>query len=108
MQHMLKTRTAPSLRAAAGVAEARPYYGISEAARLLGVNRVTVWRWVAAGRLPVWRVGPRTVRVRREDLQRLLVRAGRDAPSLHEGDREHFVQFYESDEVLADAVAEYV
>jgi PAS domain S-box-containing protein/excisionase family DNA binding protein len=97
----------PAHRAATGAAQERPYYGVSEAARLLGVNRVTVWRWIAAGRLPVWRVGPRTARIRREDMQRMLARSGRTGPP-HNGACEHFVQFYEADAVLADAVADFV
>jgi PAS domain S-box-containing protein/excisionase family DNA binding protein len=100
MQHMLKPITPVS---------PRPYYGVVEAARLLGVNRVTLWRWIAAGRLPVYRAGPRTVRIRRQDLERLLVRAGRsDNGASAEADREHFVQFYQSDAFLADAVADFV
>src|SRR4051794_7285923 len=49
------------------------YYSVAEAASFLGVNRVTIWRWVKAGRLPIWKLGHRTARVKREDLERLLV-----------------------------------
>src|SRR5688500_18248805 len=110
MQHMTDTTIAGSRRAAASAPEARPYYSVSEAARLLGVNRVTLWRWIAAGRLPVWRAGPRTVRIKREDLEALLVRPGLSATPAPEraGDCEHFVQFYESDAFLVGAVAEFV
>jgi excisionase family DNA binding protein len=43
-----------------------------EAAALLGVAAVTVNRWIRIGTLPAVRVGPRLVRVRREDLGALL------------------------------------
>src|SRR5450432_508925 len=101
--------------AAAGVADAasssRSYYSISQAAELLGVSRVSIWRWVRAGRLPIVRLGHRTTRIKREDLERLPTHIG---PSgyrsrvVHELDpdmsldsdaaladgSEHFVQFY--------------
>src|SRR5689334_23810390 len=49
------------------------YYSVAEAAAFLGVSRVTIWRWVKAGRLPIWRLGHRTARIKREDLDRLLI-----------------------------------
>lgn len=48
------------------------YYSIGQAAALLGVSRVTIWRWVRAGRLPVARLGHRTTRIKREDLDGLV------------------------------------
>jgi excisionase family DNA binding protein len=48
--------------AAAG---AREYYSISQAAALLGVSRVSIWRWIRAGHLPVSRLGHRTTRIKR-------------------------------------------
>jgi len=101
------TRNPPSADAPAA---GRPdgYLGVSEAARLLGVNRVTVWRWIAAGRIPVWRAGPRTARIKKADLDRLLV-PGRGDPLDGPAPRcEHVVHFYESDDFLVGAVAEYV
>ncbi|MGH2534871.1 MAG: ATP-binding protein [Thermomicrobiales bacterium] len=56
--------------------DTRGYYSISETATLLGVNRVTVWRWIRDGRLPASRLGHRTTRIKREDLERLLDQAG--------------------------------
>src|SRR5947207_5390603 len=53
-------------------ADVPSYYSLSQAAALLGVSRMSIWRWVRAGRLPVARLGHRTVRIRREDLERLM------------------------------------
>ena len=94
----------------------RPYYSVTEAAALLGVNRVSVWRWIRAGHLPVVRLGQRTTRIRRDDLDRVLVRVGgrtkravwREAAAGAHHDAEHVVQFYESDDFLLDAVAEFL
>src|SRR6476661_311960 len=52
------------------------YYNISQAASLLGVSRMSIWRWIRAGRLPVARLGHRTSRIRREDLEQLLAERG--------------------------------
>jgi excisionase family DNA binding protein len=43
-----------------------------EAAELLKVSEVTVARWLKQGRLPAYRVGPRAVRLRREDVERMI------------------------------------
>jgi excisionase family DNA binding protein len=43
-----------------------------EVAELLRVSEVTVARWLKQGRLPAYRVGPRAVRVRRVDVERLM------------------------------------
>lgn len=43
-----------------------------EAARLLDCSPRTVRRFIASGRLPGFRVGPRLLRVRRSDLESLL------------------------------------
>src|SRR5258708_1346209 len=44
------------------------YCTVAEVAKLFRVSKPTVWRWVASGRLPAIRRGPRTIRIRREDL----------------------------------------
>lgn len=63
------------------IADAR-FYNVREAARYLGVNRSTVWRWIEAGRLTAYRVGPKAIRIKREDLDRVVVpsRSGSGAP----------------------------
>src|SRR5579883_367749 len=117
-------------RARVTSAGARREYSISQAAGLLGVSRVTLWRWIRAGRLPVTRLGHRTARIQHDDLERFLRDAGpagaRTWASRKRGagaglsrgtvlpsdggamtTSEHFVQFYEADAYLLDAVAEF-
>ena len=53
----------------------RGYYNVSEAARVLGVSRMTISRWIRSGRLPAARLGHRTVRIRHDDLDQLLLEA---------------------------------
>jgi excisionase family DNA binding protein len=48
------------------------YYSDSEAARELRVSPSTVWRWIEAGTLPAQRVGPKVIRIRRDDLERMI------------------------------------
>jgi excisionase family DNA binding protein len=45
---------------------------VAEAARLLRVNRSTVWRWISARKLPAYRVGPKSIRVRKADLEAVM------------------------------------
>lgn len=48
------------------------YCSVAEAARVLDVSRTTVWRWIEAGTLTAYRVGPKSIRIRRQDLEALL------------------------------------
>ncbi|MGH2533406.1 MAG: helix-turn-helix domain-containing protein [Thermomicrobiales bacterium] len=45
---------------------------IREAAQILRVSEVTISRWIKQGRLPSYRVGPRVIRIRRDDLDRIV------------------------------------
>ena len=45
----------------------------AEAAKLLKVSPVTISRWLKQGRLPAYRLGPRAIRIRRADLDDLLL-----------------------------------
>jgi len=109
------------------VSSAETYYTVTEAAELLRVSRITVWRWIRAGYLPVARLGHRTTRIRGEDLQRLPVQlsaaiqrrshGGRMGPSIalpaaadadYASASEHFVQFYDNDAYLVEAVATFI
>ena len=47
----------------------RDYYTVPQAARVLDVSPATVWRWIAAEKLPAFRVGPRAIRIRKQDLE---------------------------------------
>ncbi len=49
---------------------------IPEAAAALKVSPVTIARWLKQGRLPAYRMGPRAVRIRREDLMAVLTPSG--------------------------------
>ncbi len=52
--------------------EERPFHTVAEAATLLQVSPSTVWRWIEAGRLTASRVGPRSIRIRREDIAQII------------------------------------
>jgi excisionase family DNA binding protein len=54
------------------VVHERPYYTVSEAARLLQISPSTVWRWIDAGKLPAYRIGGRAIRIKREDLDTFI------------------------------------
>ncbi|MDQ3044778.1 MAG: helix-turn-helix domain-containing protein [Chloroflexota bacterium] len=45
---------------------------MAEAAERLKVSRVTIQRWIKQGRLRSYKVGPRAVRIRADDLANLL------------------------------------
>ena len=48
------------------------YATVAEAARLLRVSVPTIWRWIDSGRLPAYRVGGRSIRIRTVDLASLV------------------------------------
>jgi excisionase family DNA binding protein len=49
---------------------------IAEATRLLKVGRTTLHRWMKAGRLRAYHIGPRAVRIRRGDLAVMMKPTG--------------------------------
>src|SRR5919199_2379242 len=106
-------RMPPVAATPASAHDDRAFYSISEAAALLGVSRVSVWRWIRAGQIPVARIGHRTTRIKREDIERLLA-AGSVAVHAPRPDwrdlatAEHFAQFYEAAQFLIDAVADFI
>src|SRR5712692_9088398 len=119
MKHMQNAPAAPSLKNLSQVAGAsRTYYSIAEVAALLGVSRVSVWRWISAGRLPVSRLGQRSVRGERDDILK-IVRPSRNgsAPApqpagpleaAQANSADHFVMFYEADRFLVDGVVDFI
>jgi excisionase family DNA binding protein len=71
------------------------YCTVAEVAQLIRVSKPTVWRWIASGRLPAVRRGPRAIRVRRADLylltqdvrpRRPMTRAELEPYIIHGGD----------------------
>jgi excisionase family DNA binding protein len=106
----------------------RPFLSISQAASMLGVSRVTIWRWIRAGRLRATRLGQRATRIERESLMRALTEQRADGarawhvPASEVGvattvwqhrrlgpeTSEHIVQFYESDAYLIDSLTTFV
>jgi len=118
---MQNAPAAPSLTNLAQAAgTSRSYYSIAEVAALLGVSRVSVWRWISAGRLPVSRLGHRTVRVKREDLAKIVLPYPRNtlqaAPqsattrdeAVPAGAADHFVVFYDADAFLIDGIVDFI
>lgn len=74
----------------------RRFYTVPEAARLLEVSPVTLWRWIAMHRLPAYRVGPRRIRIKREDLEALIQPAqGREASAVKEKEPEEIFANYD-------------
>jgi excisionase family DNA binding protein len=57
-------------------APARPLLSTAEVAAMLGVTKVTVRRYVAAGKLPVIRLSTHAVKFRPDDVEALMVPAG--------------------------------
>src|SRR5438067_265417 len=47
-------------------------YTVAEAARVLDVSPSTVWRWIEAHKLPAYRLGPRSIRIRKQDVEAAL------------------------------------
>ncbi len=60
----------------------RDYYTVAQAAEILEVSTVTVWRWIKADLLPAYRAGPKNIRIKKEDLQSVLSPARRSAQVL--------------------------
>jgi len=56
------------------------YVSVTVAAKLLGVHAATVRRWVDSGTLKAYRLGPRRLLVKREDLDRLITPARQEPP----------------------------
>lgn len=53
------------------------YVTVSEAATRLHVSHPTIWRWIKAGRLRAYRVGPKHIRIKEADLAAVIQPAAR-------------------------------
>src|SRR5437764_14041729 len=95
------------------------YLTVGEAAEFLGVSPWTLRNWDRAGKLDTLRNPKNGYRIyRREDLEALLqpqatdgrlsnrLTAGHDWSEV--GEKDHFVQFYESDTFLAGSVSRFL
>lgn len=58
---------------------------VEEAARRLSVSRATIYRWAQAGRIQIYKLGPKSSRIKAEDLERLEA----EAPLLYLGDSDN-------------------
>src|SRR5437588_2880932 len=96
------------------------YYSIGDVAQMLGVSRVSVWRWIRSGRLPASRLGHRTVRIKHDDVE-LLTHSGRHRVEIRVIDpsspsrsgalqnaSEHVVVFYDADPFVIDSVVDFI
>ncbi|GEM_PF-1936336 len=61
----------------------RQYHTVVEAAKVLDVSPSTVWRWIQAERLSAYRVGPRTIRLKKEDLEQMMRPVREKPPEVH-------------------------
>jgi excisionase family DNA binding protein len=52
------------------------FYTRVETAKMLGISTVTLDKWVKQGKLPVYRIGNKPIRIKREDIEKLLVKIG--------------------------------
>jgi excisionase family DNA binding protein len=51
------------------------YYTVAQAAQKLQVHRTTILRWIDAGKLRAYRVGPKAVRILERDLEAVVTPA---------------------------------
>jgi excisionase family DNA binding protein len=58
------------------------FYTVPQAALVLDVSPATIWRWIVAGKLPAFRVGPRRIRIRKEDVEQAIQPARRTATAM--------------------------
>lgn len=95
------------------------YHTVGEAAEILGVTAATLRNWDRSGKLKPRRHPQNGYRIYlHEELQAILQTADRSANSEPDfapfvdwskiGETEHFVQFYERDDFLVDAVSGFV
>lgn len=53
--------------------EVKPeYITLTEASKYLSISIPTLYRWKDAGKLPFYKIGGTSVRIKREDLEKLI------------------------------------
>lgn len=77
----------------------RAYLSISEAARLLGLSRWTIYRYVTSGVLPATRITKRTTRIKRSDLDLLFKNAVPYEIDIPDHDRKPVSEWYKLDKI---------
>jgi excisionase family DNA binding protein len=75
--------------------EASEYCTVAQAAQRLQVSPSTIWRWVEAGKLPGYRVGSRSIRIKRQDLEAMIqpAKPGAEGVIMVEGENGQLVPF---------------
>ncbi len=61
----------------------KEFLTVTEAATLLRVAPSTVRRWIRQGDIPAYRLGPRRVGLKREDLSVVIAPVGKDSEEVH-------------------------
>lgn len=61
----------------------KEFLTVTEAATLLRVAPSTVRRWIRQGDIPAYRLGPRRVGLKREDLSIVIAPVGKDSEEVH-------------------------
>lgn len=56
---------------------------VSEAARLLGVHRTTLYNWEKRGDIKIYRIGRGVARIKIKDIKRIKEAAGMDMKKKH-------------------------
>ncbi len=77
----MRAMASPRSLSVSKVPDDAEYCTVPEAAALLRVNSSTVWRWIAAGKLPAYRVGLRSIRIKRRHLDLIVTPVNAEASS---------------------------
>lgn len=79
--------------------EQRAYLGITEAAKLLGVSRWSVYRYVSSGMLPATRITKRTTRIKKVELETFIDNASRYEMLKQDQEQKPIADWYTLEEI---------